>query len=170
MTSTFPTPELLAAVSDADILADPVKSIERGQNPSVVARVASGFVVFGMTQFLPGYCVLLAASEVFELNDLDHADRHQFLADMTMAGDVIAAECAPLRMNYSILGNELPILHAHIQPRYRWEPDEYRSGPAFQYPAEIRARAEHSWRRPEHLDLMRRLAIRFDARAGATTA
>jgi diadenosine tetraphosphate (Ap4A) HIT family hydrolase len=82
---------------------------------------------------------------------------------MTTVGDVIAAECRPLRMNYSIVGNELPILHAHIRPRYQWEPDEYRTGPAFQYPAEIRQRDEHSWRKPRHLELMRRLAARFES-------
>ena len=42
--------------------------------------------------------------------------------------------CAPLRMNYEILGNFDHYLHAHIYPRYAWEPDERREHPIWLYP------------------------------------
>jgi diadenosine tetraphosphate (Ap4A) HIT family hydrolase len=36
--------------------------------------------------------------------------------------------------NYEILGNTVPALHAHIFPRYAWEPPAYRRGPVWSYP------------------------------------
>lgn len=124
-------------------------------------RLASGWVVFGMTQLLPGYCVLLAAPEVRELNDLDAAARAQFLSDMTLVGDAIRAECQPDRLNYEILGNALPILHAHIRPRYEDELDEFRGGPSWFYGSEAFRQPEYSWRQPEHRAMMERLRSRL---------
>jgi len=34
-------------------------------------------------------------------------------------------------MNYEILGNVEPALHAHIIPRYSWEPPEQRRQPVW---------------------------------------
>ncbi|WP_207549757.1 hypothetical protein [Alicyclobacillus tolerans] len=40
-------------------------------------------------------------------------------------------------MNYSIYGNSDEFLHAHIFPRYVWEPEERKPYPVFQYPKEM---------------------------------
>jgi diadenosine tetraphosphate (Ap4A) HIT family hydrolase len=32
------------------------------------------------------------------------------------------------RINYAIMGNNQPVLHAHIVPRYMWEPEKLRKG------------------------------------------
>lgn len=37
-------------------------------------------------------------------------------------------------LDIDILGNTDPFLHAHIWPRYRWEPPELRSKPVWLYP------------------------------------
>lgn len=44
----------------ADWQKDRIASALRGENPTVLMRLQSGFAVFGDTQLLPGYCVLLA--------------------------------------------------------------------------------------------------------------
>jgi hypothetical protein len=49
---------------------DRIASAERGENPAVLLRMPSGFAVMGDTQFLPGYCLLLAAPKVAHLTDL----------------------------------------------------------------------------------------------------
>ena len=79
----------------------------RGENPTVLARMKSGFVCLMDVQYLPGWCVLLAYPEVRELNCLPFEKR----TDVTN----------PVRMNYSILGNSGHFLHAHVYPRYEWE-------------------------------------------------
>ncbi|HEV2127574.1 MAG TPA: hypothetical protein VGR22_03035 [Thermomicrobiales bacterium] len=43
---------------------DRVGSAESGTNPMVITRMESGYAVMGDTQFLPGYCVLLASPRV----------------------------------------------------------------------------------------------------------
>lgn len=100
----------------------------------VLARMRSGFAVIGDTQFLPGYCVLLASPRVNHLTDLSFPQRGVYLQDMTLIGEAILQVCQPLRINYEILGNYDHYLHAHIFPRYEWEPRERREDPVWLYP------------------------------------
>jgi diadenosine tetraphosphate (Ap4A) HIT family hydrolase len=115
----------------ADWKQDRIGSALRGENPTVLRRLPSGFAVAGDTQFLPGYCVLLAEPEVGHLSDLSLRERSQFLTDMSLVGEAVTRVCRPdglVRINYEILGNGLPCLHAHVFPRYAWEPEERRRG------------------------------------------
>ena len=104
----------------------------------------SGFAVIGDTQFLPGYCVLLASPQVGSLQDLDLSARAEFLLDMSLLGDAIRAVCRPRRINDDILGNADPFLHAHVFPRYDWEPAEYVRLPPFRDPGD-------RWTDPQYL-------------------
>jgi diadenosine tetraphosphate (Ap4A) HIT family hydrolase len=127
---------------------DRIGAAEMGANPMVIARMESGFAVVGDTQFLPGYCVLLAAPQVDHLSDLDLPDRTAFLRDMSLLGEAIERACAGnglRRVNYEILGNTDTYLHAHIFPRYEWEPAERRRGPVFLYPRERWTATEHQY-------------------------
>jgi diadenosine tetraphosphate (Ap4A) HIT family hydrolase len=88
---------------------------------------------------LPGYCVLLPHKKVLSLNDLSLKERAQFLMDMSFVGDAIIRRCHPLRINYEILGNGRDsFLHAHLFPKYIWEPEEKRKNPVWEY-------AESNW-------------------------
>ena len=100
----------------------------------VLVRMRSGFAVLADTQFLPGYCFLLASPRVRDLGDLDLAGRAEFLVDMSLLGDAVAAVCEPWRVNYAIFGNQKDYLHAHVIPRYEWEEDEHRRASPFRYP------------------------------------
>jgi diadenosine tetraphosphate (Ap4A) HIT family hydrolase len=82
-----------------------------------VTRVASGWVVMGERQVLPGYCLLLPDPVVPHLNALRDEARAQFLADMSRVGDALLAVTGALRINYAIFGNVEPALHAHLFPR-----------------------------------------------------
>jgi diadenosine tetraphosphate (Ap4A) HIT family hydrolase len=142
--SSTPADELLI-----DWRSDRLGSARRGENPMVMAKVPSGYVVFGDTQHLPGYCVLLSdVDDADHLTDLDGAQRTQFLADMALLGDAVFAVCggrdpAFRRLNYEILGNSLHHLHAHVHARYAWEPAEFRTGPVWRYPYEDRFAEQH---------------------------
>lgn len=112
-----------------------VDASRAGTNPALVARVESGWVVAGERQNLPGYCLLLPDPVVPDLNSLTLPARRQFLADMAMVGDAVTQAFRPMRLNYEILGNTAPALHAHIFPRYAWEPKLLRTKPVwFYYP------------------------------------
>ncbi|HET7134006.1 MAG TPA: hypothetical protein VFJ95_17240 [Gammaproteobacteria bacterium] len=110
-----------------------VEDCRAGRNPTTVCRVASGWAVLGDAQFLRGYCLLLPDPVVADLNALDGAKRAAFLSDMAVLGDALLALTDAVRINYEILGNVDPALHAHVIPRYASEPEELRTRPAFYY-------------------------------------
>ena len=111
-----------------------VEAANRGENPTAICRVRSGWVVLGDRQFLPGYSLLLPDPVVTSLNDLPAAQRSQFLLDMASVGDALLRVTETIRINYAIYGNADEALHAHIFARYRSEPDEYRVRPVWSYP------------------------------------
>jgi diadenosine tetraphosphate (Ap4A) HIT family hydrolase len=55
---------------------------------------------------------------------------------MTRIGDALLEVTDAHRINYEILGNTAPALHAHVFARYRSEPDAHRSRPVWSYPDE----------------------------------
>ncbi len=129
---------------------DRIGSALRGTNPTVLRRLTAGFAVIGDTQFLPGYCVLLVDDPAVErLSELPRARRAAFLADMDRLGEAVERACARLdpafrRVNLEILGNTDPFLHAHVWPRYGWEPAELVGRPVWLYPRERWSDGRHA--------------------------
>jgi len=138
---------------------DRVGTAERGENPTTLMRMRSGYAFVGDYQFLPGYCVLTAVPEVDHLSDLPFKERGQFLLDMSVLGEAIMAVCKPRRINYEVLGNTLPILHAHVWARYEWEPEDYRGGPAWLYPQDHRYNDEYVYSEERYGQLKAQLAV-----------
>lgn len=110
-----------------------VEEARQGKNPTVICKVPSGWVVLGDVQFLRGYSLLLPDPVVESINSLAWTQREIFLKDMTIIGDALLKVTDAFRINYEILGNKEPALHAHIFPRYLNEPIEKRSRPAWFY-------------------------------------
>ncbi len=106
-----------------------VAAAERGENPAVICRMRAGYLVLCDMQTARAWCILLPTPVVSDLTDLDEAGRTVFLSDMAAAGEAILKATGAYRMNYSILGNTDPALHAHLHPRFSDEPDELRRQP-----------------------------------------
>ncbi|HMN97192.1 MAG TPA: hypothetical protein PKC43_12275 [Phycisphaerales bacterium] len=106
-----------------------VERLRHGEDPTVVARTGAGWVVLGSPQVARGYCLLLPDPVVPRLNDLDQHARQRFLLEMATLGDAILAVTGAARINYEILGNLEPALHAHVFPRSEDEPDSVRTRP-----------------------------------------
>lgn len=121
-----------------------VETARAGANPNVVARVRSGWVVAGAQQVVPGYCLLVPDPVVGNLNALVGAARSQFLADMAALGDVLLQVTGAARINYEILGNAEPALHAHLFPRYETEPEATRRAPVWLHDWERAPRFERA--------------------------
>jgi diadenosine tetraphosphate (Ap4A) HIT family hydrolase len=115
------------------MITDRVDLARRGANDTVICRLPSGWAVLGDVQVLPGWCLLLPDPVVPSLNDLDDTRRAEFLRDMVHLGDAILQITSAERINYEILGNSEPELHAHVIPRYATEPPERRRLPAWFY-------------------------------------
>jgi diadenosine tetraphosphate (Ap4A) HIT family hydrolase len=113
-----------------------VAAARAGNEPALVCSVSSGWVVLANMQYLPGYCILLPDPVVSSLNDLTPAQQATYLCDMAMVGDALLEVTGAYRINYAIMGNSDPALHAHIVPRYLNEPDEQRRGVPWSYAQE----------------------------------
>ena len=110
-----------------------VAQARRGENPKVICRVPSGWIVFSDKQLLPGYSLLLADPVVPSINDLEDAARAQFMRDMLVLGDALLEVTGALRINYEILSNSEAALHVHVIPRYASEPEDLRRRPVWFY-------------------------------------
>ncbi|MFF9221304.1 HIT family protein [Streptomyces viridosporus] len=125
-----------------DWRTDRIGAALRGENPTVLRRLTSGFAVIGDVQFLPGYSVLLVDEpDVQRLSDLPRPKRLSFLSDMERLGEAVERACRRLdpafrRVNLEILGNTDPFLHVHVWPRFDWEPADVVSAPVWLYPRE----------------------------------
>lgn len=106
-----------------------VQAAHDGLNPTVIGRTESGWVVLGDPQITRGYCLLLPDPVVRDLNALPRHRRSVFLDEMAAIGDALLAITGALRINYEMLGNLEPALHAHIIPRYADEPADLASKP-----------------------------------------
>ncbi|MFK0224340.1 HIT family protein [Streptomyces sp. NPDC090303] len=139
----------------------------REENPTVMRRMASGFAVIGDVQFLPGYSLLLVDDpSVRRLTDLPRAKRLSFLSDMERLGEAVERACGRLdpafrRVNLEILGNTDPYLHAHVWPRFAWEPPELVGLPVWLYPRE--RWSDDSFRLgPHHAELREAIGTALD--------
>ena len=110
-----------------------VAEARSGQNPTVICRMRSGYLVLSDNQAVPGWCLLLPDPVVGDLDELGKEQQAIFLADMAAAGKVLKQIICAYRINYSILGNSEPALHAHIQPRFIDEPAEQRQQPIWKF-------------------------------------
>jgi diadenosine tetraphosphate (Ap4A) HIT family hydrolase len=127
---------------------DRIGSAARGQNPTVLKELRSGYAVIGDVQFLPGYCVLLGKDPAATaLAEMPRPERVRFLADVDLLATAVETACrandpAFRRVNIDILGNADAFVHAHIWPRYEWEPPELVWRPVWLYDLD-------SWRNPD---------------------
>lgn len=146
------------------LIQERVELALRGENPAVMCNLRSGWAVIGDVQFLPGYTLLLSDPVVPSLNDLTTDARAAFLEDMVMIGDAILEVTGAARINYEILGNTEPELHAHIFPRYASESAERRTKPVWFYDWKAAPRFSEQ----DHGELKRRIteAIRRRANNG----
>ena len=113
-----------------------VQAAREGKNSTVICKVPSGWAVLGDRQFIPGYALLLPDPVVDDLNELKSKERTQFLNDMALIGDALLELTNSYRINYEILGNHDPALHAHIFPRYISELEQSRQRPVWMYDKE----------------------------------
>ena len=56
---------------------------------------------------------------------------------MTVIGDALLEVTDAFRINYAIMGNSDPVLHAHIVPRYMSEPEQIRTHLPWSYPQDV---------------------------------
>jgi diadenosine tetraphosphate (Ap4A) HIT family hydrolase len=92
----------------------------------LVWRFPNSVAVLGPWQFFHGYCILIARSHATELSALTDAERRSFLDEMCLLAGAIERCFRPHKLNYELLGNQVPHLHWHLFPRYADDSDRLR--------------------------------------------
>ncbi|MBN9121074.1 MAG: HIT family protein [Planctomycetes bacterium] len=91
----------------------------------VVWQFPHSVAVLGQWQYYTGYCVLVAREHATELSQLGPA-RAAYLDEMSRLAAAIETCFRPLKLNYELLGNQVPHLHWHIFPRSVTDHDRVR--------------------------------------------
>jgi diadenosine tetraphosphate (Ap4A) HIT family hydrolase len=77
----------------------------------------------GTWQYYHGYCVLISRTHATELSQLPDEGRRAYLDEMCLLSRAIEAYARPHKLNYEMLGNQVPHLHWHVFPRRADDPD-----------------------------------------------
>ncbi len=131
----------------------------KGEHPGLICRMPSGWAVLAGMQYLRGYCILLADPVVLSLNDLNREQRADFLLDMVTIGDALMQVTGAYRINYAVMGNSDPYLHAHVAPRFGDEPEVYLHDHPWSYPREVQMGRMFDKKRDQELIRQLRNAI-----------
>jgi diadenosine tetraphosphate (Ap4A) HIT family hydrolase len=110
------------------------EALVRGEGCPLCVEIAakepndeSGYTVADLTitrlrlcknQYVKGYCVLISRKHVREPYELTQDEQNRFFKDMMLAGKALEEVFKADKMNFQILGNAVPHLHCHIEPRY----------------------------------------------------
>jgi diadenosine tetraphosphate (Ap4A) HIT family hydrolase len=89
----------------------------------VVWQFPHSVALLGPWQFYHGYCVLVARSHATELSRLPAAERRAYLDEMCLLARAIEDAFRPHKLNYELLGNQVPHLHWHLFPRAAADPE-----------------------------------------------
>lgn len=68
-------------------------------------------------QFFPGWTLLVLQYHATELFDLSRNERSNLIEEVSAVAGVLAKEWRAVKINYELLGNQLPHIHWHLIPR-----------------------------------------------------
>ena len=98
-------------------------------------------------QFFPGWSVLVLKRHATELYELARDERSALIEVVSRVARVLAVTYDARKMNYALLGNQIPHVHWHLMPRLAADPApdspvwSVRHAPLRLAPAELVARA-----------------------------
>jgi diadenosine tetraphosphate (Ap4A) HIT family hydrolase len=73
-------------------------------------------------QFFPGWTVLVLNRHATELFDLTRDERGRLIEDVAEVALALTMAFEPVKINYELLGNQLPHIHWHVIPRLTTDP------------------------------------------------
>jgi diadenosine tetraphosphate (Ap4A) HIT family hydrolase len=73
-------------------------------------------------QFFPGWTVVVFQRHATELFQLAPTERFQLMEEVNRVAKTLAETYQAKKMNYELLGNQLPHIHWHIIPRLANDP------------------------------------------------
>jgi diadenosine tetraphosphate (Ap4A) HIT family hydrolase len=74
-------------------------------------------------QFFPGWVFVVLRRHATELYELSPSERAALIEDVNRVAAALARVFRPAKMNYELLGNQVPHIHWHLIPRLAGDPD-----------------------------------------------
>jgi diadenosine tetraphosphate (Ap4A) HIT family hydrolase len=102
------------------------KKLQQPPAEEIVWHFPNSLALLGPWQYYQGYCILIARRHATELSQLNDQERHNYLEEMCILARAIADCFQPHKLNYELLGNQVPHLHWHLLPRFLTDPDHLR--------------------------------------------
>ena len=97
-------------------------------------------------QFFPGWTVLVLKRHATELYALTPEERSGLIEEVSRSAHALATVYSARKINYALLGNQIPHIHWHVVPRLAADPApgepvwSHRHEPRRLAPAELAAR------------------------------
>ena len=92
----------------------------------LVWQFPNSVALLGPWQYYHGYCILIARRHATELFHLADDERRAYLEELTLLARAIMDCFHPHKLNYELLGNQVPHLHWHVFPRSAEDPERLR--------------------------------------------
>jgi diadenosine tetraphosphate (Ap4A) HIT family hydrolase len=122
--SVTSSPETEVSVSSPPCpFCDKLRALEQLPEHEIIWQFPTSVAFLGVQQFYRGYCVLVSRAHATELSQLDGEELPSFLAEMCLLAQAIEEGFSPRKLNYELLGNQVPHLHWHLFPRPTNDPD-----------------------------------------------
>jgi diadenosine tetraphosphate (Ap4A) HIT family hydrolase len=80
-------------------------------------------------QFFPGWTVVVLKHHAIELFHLAHTERVQLMEEVNLVAKALSQVYEAKKINYELLGNQLPHIHWHVIPRLANDPASVAGNP-----------------------------------------
>jgi diadenosine tetraphosphate (Ap4A) HIT family hydrolase len=94
-----------------------------GEGPLFIADLPTSRVYFNEDQFFPGWVFVVLKRHAVELYELTASERAAQVEDVARVARALASVYQPVKMNYELLGNQVPHIHWHLVPRLADDPE-----------------------------------------------
>jgi diadenosine tetraphosphate (Ap4A) HIT family hydrolase len=95
----------------------------RPGGPLHIADLEASRAFLHEDQFFPGYVLLVLRRHAAELYELSAPERRTLIEEVTRVAQALARVFRPVKMNYELLGNQVPHIHWHLVPRLASDPE-----------------------------------------------
>lgn len=92
------------------------------ESPYKIADFSDSILYLNSDQYFQGYCMLEYKWHVKELFELSEKERAELMTHVCRAAKALQALFSPHKMNYELLGNQVPHIHWHLIPRFNTDP------------------------------------------------
>jgi len=94
-----------------------------GKGPLFIADLGTSRAYFNEDQFFPGWIFVVLKRHAVELYDLEARERTALIEEVSRAAQALGRVYRPMKMNYELLGNQVPHIHWHLVPRLAGDPE-----------------------------------------------